>query len=259
MRLTEAQLVRLHEDGVLVLPEMLSRAEVGLLIGELPGLLAERRPENFREKGSDMVRTAMGLHLRNAVFARLVRHPRLIEPALQILGEPAYVQQVKVNAKAAHTGEIWQWHYDFATHHNEDGVPRPQALNVHVFLDECNEFNGPLWFIRGSHKRGPVRTSLDKVTTSYNLWTVDDETVDRLIEDGGIISAKGPPGTGLIFGDLLVHGSPNNMSPWPRRIFSAIYNPVSNKQTKFGRPEHQHHRDFAPVVPLGPDCLEAAA
>ena len=54
----------------------------------------------------------------------------------------------------------------------------------------------------------------------------------------------------LIFGDIMVHGSPPNMSPWDRRIFSLILNPVRNHQTAFGRPEHQHHRDFTPVQAL---------
>ena len=69
-------------------------------------------------------------------FARLVRDERLVGPAQQILSDDElYVQQVKVNAKEAFTGEQWQWHYDFATHHHEDGVPEPLALNLHIFLD----------------------------------------------------------------------------------------------------------------------------
>ncbi|MDX1489364.1 MAG: phytanoyl-CoA dioxygenase family protein, partial [Acidiferrobacterales bacterium] len=213
--------------------------------------------QNFREKDTDVVRTAMGLHLRNDVFARLVRHPRLLEPALQILQENVYIQQVKVNAKEAFSGEVWQWHYDFATHHGEDGVPKPLALNLHILLDEVNEFNGPLVFIRGSHKHGPAPTSLDIVTTSYPLWTVDNETVMALVADGGLVAAKGPPGTALIFGDCLVHGSSINMSPWPRRIYSLIVNPVSNALTRHQRPDHQHHRDLTPVTPLSDDCLFA--
>ncbi len=146
MRLSDEQIKRFEEDGFLVMPNLFSAAEVALMRAQLPGLFAERRPENFREKGGDVVRTAMGLHLRNEVFSRLVRHPRLLEPAMQILGDDLYVQQVKVNAKDAFSGEVWQWHYDFATHHGEDGVPEPLALNLHVFLDEVNEFNGHLIF-----------------------------------------------------------------------------------------------------------------
>ena len=257
MRLTAAQLARFHEDGFLVLPGLFSRAEVDLLCADLPRILAEDTPANIREKASGEVRTTMGLHRRSEVFARLCRHPRLVEPARQILGtDRLYVQQVKVNAKLAFSGEAWQWHYDFATHHAEDGVPEPLALNLHVFLDDVTEHNGPLVFIQGSHRHGPVRTALDTQTTSYALWTVDRETVARLAAEGGLVSATGPAGTALIFGDCLVHGSPPNMSPWDRRIFSVILNPIANAQTRFARPDYVHDRDFTPVTPLADDCLQ---
>lgn len=259
MKLGDEQLKRLKEEGFLIIPGLFPAAEVEVVRAQLPALFAERRPENFREKESDAVRTAMGLHLRNDVFARLVRHPRLVEPAMQILGDELYIQQVKVNAKEAFGGDVWQWHYDFATHHGEDGVPEPLALNLHVFLDEVNEFNGPLIFVSGSHKHGPLPTALDTVTTSYPLWTVDNETVAALVAEGDLVAAKGPPGTALIFGDCMVHGSAPNMSPWPRRIFSLILNPVSNALTRHKRPDHQHHRDLTAVTSLADDCLLAAA
>ncbi len=123
----------------------------------------------------------MGLHLRDELFADLVRDPRFVEPAQQITGDPRPLrEQVKVNAKEAFTGEQWQWHYDFATHHREDGVPEPLALNMHIFLDEVTEFNGPLIFIPQSHIDGPAPTSLDITTTSYPLWTVAPEDVQPL-------------------------------------------------------------------------------
>ena len=259
MKLTDMQIAQFRDDGFLILPSLFSPDEVGVMKAELPRLFAERRPENFREKRSDAVRTAMALHRRSDVYARLVRHPRLVEPARQILGDDLYIQQVKVNAKEAFSGDVWQWHYDFATHHGEDGVPEPLALNLHVLLDEATEFNGPIVFIRGSHKRGAAPATLDTETTSYPLWVVDNGTVARLAAEGGLVAAKGPPGTVLIFGDTLVHGSSINMTPWPRTIFSLILNPVSNALTRHNRPEHQHHRDLSPVAPLDDDCLLAAA
>ncbi len=253
MRLTPDQLDRYRADGFLVLPGLFSGAEVEVLRAELPRLFAEDTPANIREKASGEVRTAMGLHTRSPAYARLCRDPRFVEPARQLLGtDRLYVQQVKVNAKAAFSGETWQWHYDFATHHHEDGVPEPLALNLHVFLDDVTEHNGPLIFIRGSHAHGPARTALDTETTSYALWTVDNETVAKLAMAGGLVSATGPAGTALIFGDCLVHGSPPNMSPWDRRIFSLILNPVTNAQTRFARPDYKHGRDLTPVEALGP-------
>ena len=238
-----------------MLPDLFSGAEVDALRSRLPAVFADGHAGNIVERESGEVRTSMGLHLRDDCFWALTRHPRLVEPALQILGEPAYIQQVKVNVKAAFSGEVWQWHYDFATHHAEDGVLRPLALNLHVFLDDVSEFNGPLWFIPGSHAVGAHGAHLDTATTSYPLWVVDPPTVKALAEKNGMVSATGPRGTGLIFFDTLLHGSPPNMSPWDRAIFSSILNPVSNAATRSGRPDYKHHQDFSPVVPLDDDCL----
>ena len=259
MKLNDAQLVRFREDGFLILPGLFAEAEVEALRAALPALLTEEVPGNIREKAGGEVRTAMGLHLRDELFARLVRHPRLVEPALQIAGPELYVQQVKVNAKAAFSGEVWQWHQDFSTHHREDGVPEPLALNLHILLDEVGQFNGPLVFIPGSHRRGPLPATLDEVTTSYPLWTLESSDVAELARARGLVAATGRAGTGLIFGDCMVHSSPPNMSPWERRIFSLILNPVANAQTTFRRPDHKHHRDFTPVTALADDCLSPGA
>jgi ectoine hydroxylase len=259
MKLSNDAIAEFERNGILTLPKLFSEREVDRLTEALEPLMREEVPANIREKSSGEVRTAMGLHLRSDVYSRLVRHPRLIEPATQILGDvPLYVQQVKVNIKPAFVGEAWQWHYDFATHSHEDGVPEPLALNLHIFLDEVNEFNGPLFFIPGSHRYGPASATLDTVSTSYPLWVVDAETVGQLAKPHGMISATGPKGTVLIFGDLMVHASPPNLSPWDRRIFSLIVNPVSNRQTTLQRPDYKHHREFTPIQPLDDDCLSNA-
>lgn len=259
MELSSEQRAAFERDGFLVLPDLFSADEVATLRAALPALFTEDSPANIREKASGEVRTAMGLHLRSSVFSSLVRHPRLLEPAQQIAGPDLYVQQAKVNVKAAFDGEQWQWHYDFATHHEEDGVPEPKALNLHVFLDDVSQFNGPLYFIPGSHKQGPAKSFLDRETTSFDLWCVERDSVSELVEQGGLVAATGPAGTGLIFGDSLVHASPGNLSPWHRSIFSVILNPVSNALTKYGRPDYKHHRDLTPLAPLSDDCLRAVA
>lgn len=263
MKLTDRQLAQLDQDGFLLLADLFALDEVELLSSRLPALLAEDNPANIIEKSSGEVRTAMGLHLRDPIFDKLVRHPRLLTPAQQVRPQALYIQQVKVNIKAAFSGEVWQWHYDFATHHHDDGVPAPLALNLHLFLDDVNADNGPLYFIPGSHKFGPHRSYHDTTSTSYPLWVVDRPVVREMIHnaeaidpDRGIVSATGRRGTGLIFFDTLVHGSPVNLSPWDRSIFSLILNPVSNAYTLDARPDFKHHRDLSAVMPLSDDCLQ---
>jgi len=255
MQLSAEQLQSLNTQGFLVLPGLFSSTEVDALHERLPVLFADGHEGNIIERDSGEVRTSMGLHLRDERFDALVRHPRLVGPALQVRAEPLYIQQVKVNVKAAFSGEVWQWHYDFATHHEEDGVQKPLALNLHVFLDDVSEFNGPLWFIPGSHNVGAHGAHLDTATTSYPLWVVDEPTVKMLAEKNGMVSATRGRGTGLIFFDTLLHSSPPNMSPWDRSIFSLILNPVSNAYTQPTRPDYKHHRDLTPVAALDDDCL----
>jgi len=56
---------------------------------------------------------------------------------------------------------------------------------------------------------------------------------------------------------VLRTGRSRQRSPWNRRTFSLILNPVANPQTAFKRPDYQHHRDLSAVAPLADDCLLA--
>jgi ectoine hydroxylase len=74
-----------------------------------------------------------------------------------------------------------------------------------------------------------------------------------------MVAPKGRPGSALFFHCNLVHGSPPNMSPWGREIVYVSLNRVDNAIRRFKRPEWIAHRDFAPLVALGPDCLRELA
>ena len=248
MKLNENQLKEIDENGYIILPDCFSNEEVKNIRKEMITVFNEKTEANIIEKSSGEARTAMGLHLRSKIFDDLTRHPKFFEPAKQIRGNNLYIQQTKINVKAAFTGEVWPWHYDFAPHSGDDGAPKPLALNLHVFLDDVNQFNGPLFFIPKSHKYGSAPSKLDTVTTSYPLWTVDQQTVKKLVNENGIVSAHGKAGTAVIFVDNLVHGSTQNMSPMDRAIFSVILNPCDNAQTKFARPDYIHGRNFKPIT-----------
>jgi ectoine hydroxylase len=122
-------------------------------------------------------------------------------------------------------------------------------------LDDVNEFNGPLYYIPGSHKVGKLDAAHDTSTTSYPLWTIDKQTIARLVASGGIVAPKGASGSMLMFHCNLVHGSPSNMSPWNRVIVYLSLCAVSNHIRRFKRPEYIAHRDFAPIRALPDDCL----
>lgn len=255
MKLTQEELARFDRDGYLFFPSLFSREEMAVLLADIPRIYAQHRQEIIREKGSDAVRTVFAGHLMSEPFAKLGRHPRMIEPVEQLFGEPVYMHQFKINGKQAFDGDVWQWHQDYGTWKADDDMPEARAMNVAVFLDDVNEFNGPLLFIPGSHKGGAIDASHDTSTTSYPLWTIDNDTITRLVANGGIVAPKGPAGSMLLFHSCLVHGSPSNMSPWNRTIVYLSLCAVSNHIRRYKRPDWIAHRDFTPIVALSDDCL----
>ena len=255
MKLNQQQLEDFERDGYLFFPSLFNADEVKTLIDEVPLLYSQQRPENVREKGSDAVRTNFAAHMYSAPFARLGRHPRMIDPVRQILGEELYMHQFKINGKMAFDGDVWQWHQDYGTWKNDDQMPEARAMNIAIFLDEVNEFNGPLMFIPGSHKLGVIDAKHDLATTSYPLWTIDNDSIGKLVGRGGIISPKGPAGSMILFHSCLVHASTSNLSPWNRVSVYLSLCAVSNHIRRFKRPAYIAHRDFTPITCLPDDCL----
>jgi ectoine hydroxylase len=134
-------------------------------------------------------------------------------------------------------------------------MPEARAMNVAIFLDEVNEFNGPLMFIPGSHKLGVLDAEHDTSTTSYPLWVISKDTIAKLVDRGGIVAPKGPAGSMILFHGCLVHASTSNLSPWNRVSVYLSLCAVSNHIRRFKRPGYIAHRDFAPIQTLPDDCL----
>jgi len=255
MQLTQEQIAQFDREGYLFFPGLFTPEEIQVLIDEVPRLYAQHRPENVREKGSEAVRTNFAAHMYSKPFARLARHPRMVEAVMQIFGEPVYMHQFKINGKMAFDGDLWQWHQDYGTWQADDLMPAARAMNVAIFLDEVNEFNGPLMFIPGSHKLGVLDAEHDVSTTSYPLWTINHDTIRKLVARGGLVAPKGPVGSMILFHGCLVHASTANLSPWNRVIVYLSLCAVSNHIRRFKRPEYIAHRDFTPIQCLPDDCL----
>ena len=255
MKLTPEQLAQFNRDGYLFFPSMFSPEEMKVLLDEVPRIYSEFRPEIIREKDGKTPRTSFAAHTYSEPFAKLGRHPRLVEPVEQILDEQVYMHQFKINGKQAFDGDVWQWHQDYGTWQRDDGMPEARAMNVAVFLDDVNEYNGPLYFIPGSHKEGVVQAGHDLSTTSYPLWTLDGPKVKELVDKGGIVAPKGPRGSMITFHGCRVQGSPPHMSPWNRVIVYLTLCAKSNHIVQHKRPAYIAHRNFTPIAKLPDNCL----
>lgn len=269
MKLTNEQIDFYHQEGYLLIPNSFDPAEVEVLKAQLPIVYAEDTPSRVFEEGTNVVRAVHGSHKSNQLFGRLVRHPKLLVPAMQLLDNQVYVHQFKVNAKAAFDGKVWEWHQDYIFWKEEDGMSTPRALNATVFLDDVNEFNGPILVIPRTHKIG-VHESEDKDITlqdeqpewmshlSANLkYSLEQQTIARYVHQYGIVGPKGAAGSVLFFHPNLFHGSGPNMSPLDRALAMVTYNNVENKllDVENPRPWFLASRDFTPVEVLPSGAL----
>ena len=241
------QLDDYSNEGYLFVPELLPMAEISAVMTQLPELSTLQRPEVIFEKDSQTVRSLMNVHTYSKAADKLIRHQSIIDPVKQILQSDVYVFQCILNLKRAFTGDIWQWHQDYSTYHIDDGMPANRLVNVLIFMDEVNEFNGPLMLVPGSHRGEAITKAIDNSTTSYPIRALSNLDVARAIEVNGMVAPKGPAGSVIFANTNIIHGSASNMSPWSRAVMSLTLNSVENKHRGSVRPEWVVMNNFSPV------------
>ena len=106
MKLSPEQKADFDRDGYLFFHGLFSAAAMQPMLAAVPELYSRHEPYNVREKGTQAVRTNFSAHLASEPFARLARHPRMVEPVQALLGEALYMHQFKINGKMAFEGDV---------------------------------------------------------------------------------------------------------------------------------------------------------
>ncbi len=258
MKLSDAQLKTFAETGALFLPDLFSAAEVAKLRAAADAVAAEDKPNVTPEPNASAARMVHGAHEYNDALGALCRHPRIIEPAEQLLGSGVYVHQSRLNVnKGLGTGGFY-WHQDYATWRDVDGLKEPRALMITVFIDDMDDTNGPLLFIPGSHTEGVLDDfEPDKDATGNVLMRLSGTKLKQLTDAHGIEVSTGKAGSVLIMHCNIVHGSSQNISPNSRTLFYVNVSSVENPQTTFAREPYHAGRDFTAIVPAPDDVLAA--
>lgn len=258
MKLAAQQLSAYKRDGYLVQEQALSEDAAEILLARTLTFQADSHPGHVLEKDGKTYRAFHGCHLYDDAYNDLIRAPQFLEPAQQLLDDHVYIHQLKVNVKQAFSGEMWPWHQDYIYWRNEDNIPTSNIVSVMIFLDDIDQFNGPLFFIPGSHHIGCVDSpKADDAPEGWEgnvsaslTYQIDAPLVTKLVESGGLFSATGKKGTAVWFHGNLVHASPPNISPHNRRIAILTYNAVSNVPVSPPnklRPEFLNGCDYRPL------------
>lgn len=240
-----------RRSGFMVLQSLFSTDEIDSFSDELNRILQDKRVLRRHEAVTaedDRLRSLYRIHQISQLFSELATDRRIVRIAEYILGSAVYLHQSRICSESGLHGSTDYWHSDFETWHSEDGMPRMRALSVAIMLSETGESNGPLMFVPGSH--------CSFVACVHGSGgTPDDASIRYLINDGGIETPKGKPGTVIVFDCNTMHGANSNITPYPRKNLYIVYNSVDNPVSEpFSgdnrRPEHRAARsNVAPVKP----------
>ncbi|MER6499397.1 ectoine hydroxylase [Streptomyces sp. NPDC001455] len=249
-------------DGFLTVDRLIAPDEVAACRAELDRLIADpvvRADErSVIEPKSQKVRSVFEVHRISEVFARLVADERVVGRARQILGSDVYVHQSRINVKPGFGASGFYWHSDFETWHAEDGLPRMRTVSVSIALTENHDTNGGLMIMPGSHRSFlgcAGATPQDNYKQSLRMQdagTPSDEALTGLADRHGIKLFTGPAGSATWFDCNCMHGSGDNITPYPRSNVFIVFNSVENAaEEPFAaparRPEFIGARDFTPV------------
>lgn len=255
--------LELHaRNGYTVVDQMLYTDEVKLYWDELrrlsddPDVRADER--TVVEKTSQEVRSIFEVHKLSDTFAELVNDPRLVGRARQVLGSDVYVHQSRINYMPGFKGKGFYWHSDFETWHAEDGMPLPRAVSISIALADNYPYNGGLMLLPGSQNSfvscvGETPDDNYKYSLQdQDLGVPDEDTLRAMAYEYGIDQFTGRAGSALMFDCNTMHGSGNNITPFPRSNIFIVFNSVENTLVEpysaaKPRPTFIASRDFTPI------------
>lgn len=265
MQLTDAQLAQFDRDGYVRFENLFTADEVELLRAEIARTGTVDSDAIVRER-TGSIRTIYRSHEPDGAtfspaFHRLVRTPRFLGPAQQVLNDDElYVYHCKSNIKTAIDGTVWLWHQDYG-YWQHDGVPRDTMATFLVMLDEATEMGGCLYFVPGSHRKGVLPAYRDETTTSYPQWAVEKEPMRAFLRDNPkAVAITGGPGTAVLFHCNVVHGSGHNLTQNDRWHVYVAYNRCANRPDpvpQSPRPDYVVSRNYAPLAMGAGDRLDA--
>ncbi|MFF3766624.1 ectoine hydroxylase [Streptomyces sp. NPDC001922] len=249
-------------DGFLTVDQLITPDEVAKYRAELdrlttdPVIRADER--SIVEPKSQDVRTVFEVHKISEVFAGLVRDPRVVERARQILGSDVYVHQSRINVKPGFGATGFYWHSDFETWHAEDGLPNMRTVSVSIALTENYDTNGGLMIMPGSHRTflgcagATPKDNYKKSLQMQDAGTPSDEALTKFADQHGIKLFTGAAGSATWFDCNCMHGSGDNITPFARSNVFIVFNSVENEAVEpfaapVRRPDFIGARDFTPV------------
>jgi ectoine hydroxylase-related dioxygenase (phytanoyl-CoA dioxygenase family) len=207
--LTPDQVAAYHRDGFLVVDNVFSPAEVeALKAASAESAIVDEQ----RASGADSnTYHLLGLTQKHPLFLDLVRDPRMVAKLVPLIGPDIQLHHSKLATKPTRPGAgAYAWHQDLAyfPHTNTD------LATIMVMLDDCDEDNGCMRMIPGSHQGGLLDHRINGYFSGGLSKNLPYDLGTPITPKAGGIS---------IHHCLTLHGSAANKSGRPRRGVTFQY------------------------------------
>jgi len=222
--LSRQQIEAYQRDGYLVVPRLIEGEPLAELRALTDAIVAGARGVSANDELYDLEpghsaalprvrRLKPAIFRRYTFFHALARAPAITSILAQLIGPAIRLHGGKLNMKSAGYGSPVEWHQDWAFYpHTNDDV-----LATGIYLDDCDEANGPLMVLPGTHL-GPT---YDHHADGRFCGAMDPGACG--LDFGKAASLTGPAGSLTIHHARLVHGSAPNHSNRQRRLLLHEY------------------------------------
>ena len=225
--LTEEQRSDYERDGYIVVRNLFSEEEIGLLGKAARNDNEMDKSSSERDDGEgNAVRLALWNHPGDGIYGMFARCRKMVDRVEEILREEVYHYHSKMILKDAKVGGAWAWHQDYGYWY-QNGVLSPNLCSVMIAVDQATTENGCMQVIKGSHKLGRINHIL-----SGDQAGADMERVEEAKKRLDLVHVTMEPGDALFFHSNTLHASDANESDHPRWAMICCYNAASNDPYK---------------------------
>ncbi|EAQ78072.1 phytanoyl-CoA dioxygenase family protein [Blastopirellula marina] len=219
MRNVEELLSQYRCDGVIQLRSFFSPAKVQDVRDELDRYVRNDlalQPDDActREVDGRTVRNLWRLERYNEYFRRLAAEEDLLQIVAPLLGGEPVLLGVETFNKPARIGSGVPWHQDNAYFCQSP----PDVLTLWIAIDAVTIDNGPVRFVKGSHRRGMLPTVMSGVRgNSIGLAHPPSK------ELGEVFQATLEPGDATLHHCQTIHASSPNTTDHSRLALLFVY------------------------------------
>ena len=231
--LTNEQIQSYHENGYLVVNDVIDQNQLQALRNQIEGWVEESKAhtegwgstldgrarfdidsKDHSAERPSLRRIASPTEISESYFNVAIKS-KMAKMAGQLIGgNGTCFHHSKINSKLPNTTTSVKWHQDFPfTPHTNDDM-----LTALLMIGDVTEENGPLQVIPGSHK-GELYSHWAK---GKFVGKVEDDIEQQL--GSNYMKCTGKAGSVCFMHSRLLHSSGPNGSKLPRYMFISVYN-----------------------------------